>query len=332
MQLSEVIKAYEASCRANNLTVSTMRSKTLVHRRLLAATGNIESRNIRPQHLDALWRSVEHLSPASKNITRAHLKVLFEWMRARQYLGPSDPLQGTRRLRSPRRNYIIIPQEEFSTFISGARNPRARIVLAIGLYLFPRVGEIESFRWQDDLGETMYVWRQKTQTEDHLPICAELREELDRWKWDYGVALGARPQPFWHIVPGVESGRFVKGGGRSRDLWIPERRGPLRHTIQQELIRGGYYQEREGGHTLRRSGATALYVHLSQSGHDQAVRACQWMLGHSSMSHTETYLDIGYDRKALRSMLGGKPMFGDKKEDAHVLSLHGGGSEAGDRM
>ena len=58
--------------------------------------------------------------------------------------------------------------------------------------------------------------------------------------------------------------------------------------IARGLREAGYYIPYEGGHTLRRSGATALYNQLTHVGHDRAIRICQAMLGHSSVSRSHS--------------------------------------------
>jgi integrase len=87
------------------------------------------------------------------------------------------------------------------------------------------------------------------------------------------------------------------------------------------LLKAGYDLDKgEGGHTLRRSGATALYNELSERGHDRAIRMCQAMLGHASIQTTEVYLALNLDRKARNDLLAGKRMF-SVGGPAKVLSL-----------
>ena len=75
------------------------------------------------------------------------------------------------------------------------------------------------------------------------------------------------------------------------------------------LDRAGYPIAKEGGHTLRRSGARAYYDELCEDGYDGALRRVQSMLDHSTTIVTEGYLGLGLDKEARNKALKGQPMF-----------------------
>ena len=142
--------------------------------------------------------------------------------------------------------------------------------------------------------------------------------------------------PEWYVVPGTTPPRGLSTKGakgftahRPR-FYLPTKRADLSKIIKQGLIEDGYYVPFEGGHTLRRSGATALYDQLTFMGHDRAIRICQAMLGHSSVQTTEIYLRLDLDRKVRNDLLAGKPMFPDRGEGTVVpLVTDSGGSMDG---
>lgn len=71
----------------------------------------------------------------------------------------------------------------------------------------------------------------------------------------------------------------------------------------------------EGVHTLRRSGARALYDRLVSEGYDGAMRTVQSMLHHSSIQTTEHYLGIHLDKKRRDDVVRGKHLFPTSTEN-----------------
>lgn len=335
MVLSEAVIAYVADRKAKGFSPGTVANNQRVLRHLLAAVGNIDTKSLRPQHIDAFWVRVGHWAPGTLNVARADLTGFFKWAQMRGYMRRDiDLMGGTRAFRIPDRNRIIIPQGEFQSLIEGASDSRARVMLATGLYLFTRISETAGLRWQDlDLDASrIEVYRQKTGKLDTLPICAELDHELRRWKLEYAALVGSPPAPGWYIIPGREHG--FRSTHRPRPFGydkeqmqplVPTVKPNLTRLVKEELIRAGYYQDREGGHTLRRSGAIALYDQLSSVGHDRAIRVCQAMLGHASIKTTEVYLRLDLDRKVRNDLLAGKPMFPTRQEASVVEFKQGSG-------
>ena len=335
MNLSDAITAFLADRRARGLSRESLRNEKQCLELLLADVGNIQVHRLRPQHLDTFWANRTTWSAGTMNRGRAHLSTFFKWCRARGHMPRDlDPMEGTKKIRVTPRDRAIIPQGEFQTLLSSIEDPRRRIAVAIGLYLFLRLSEISNLRWQDINLETstVQVYRSKTRTMDDLPICDELRKELLRWKRIYAIGLQQQPQPGWYVVPGVPSGvpRYgVKGTkgfikeSTGEIRWQPTTKASLNYAIRTALKDLGYYRPMEGGHTLRRSGAIALYNELSRVGHDRAIRICQAMLGHSSVQTTEIYLRLDLDRKVRNDLLAGKRMFGTEGE-ADVIDFQRG--------
>lgn len=322
LTLSDAINAFTADRRARGFAAITVSNQDRYLRYLLADVGNLLLRSLRPQHLDIYWANRAHLAPGTRNNARDALRIFFNWCRARGYMPRDlDPMEGTRKARVNQRPFIIIPQAEFSTLLADIDNPRPRAAVAIGLYAFTRIGETQRLRWQDDLGDNLMVTRTKTGTVDEVPICAELREELDRWKWHYGAEMGEPVKRGWFLVPGAIGGHYGPGRVRTAHTYVPTRPASLAKVMQGVLTRAGYYQPYEGGHTLRRSGATALYNQLSSVGHDRAIRIVQAMLGHANITTTEIYLHLNLDRKVRDDLLAGKPMFPETGDTATIIQF-----------
>ena len=76
-----------------------------------------------------------------------------------------------------------IPVERFPDLLDAAGSARDRMVVAIGLYTFMRGSEIQLLRVNsvDFRDGVIHMRRQKTNEDDSMPICLELREELVRW-------------------------------------------------------------------------------------------------------------------------------------------------------
>lgn len=335
MNLSDAIAAFIADRKARGIAHGTVRNEKYVLNLLLADVGNIQTKQLRHQHLDVFWSRRTTWGPGTMNRARYSLNAFFSWCRTRGYIPRDlDLLAGTKKLKVRPRDRVTIPQAEFETFLDNITNPRTRVVIALGLYMFLRISEIEMLRWQDirlDDG-VMDVFRTKTTTVDaNMPICTELDRELRRWKLAYAAQMGQPPLPGWYVVPGLpqigsgEAKKGHKGFVRSLALqYLPERRSNLGYLMRRTLQEAGYYQPLEGVHTLRRSGAIALYNQLSSVGHDRSIRICQAMLGHSSVQTTEIYLRLDLDKKARNDVLRGRSMF-PVKQQARVIRLAEGG-------
>lgn len=330
MRLSDAIVHYKADRLAKGYAKGTVANEQSVLKAFLRDTGDIQVSEISARHLDAFWVRHTDWMPGTFNRAKAYLSSFFKWAQIRGYMSRScDPLEGLKDRKVMPRDRIIIPVDEFDTVLEQAGNPRYRAMVALGLYLFVRVSEMRELKWQDldFAAKTVRVHREKTQTVDVLPMCEELEAELKRWRFAYGELAGQVPKPGWYVVPAMSPPRFAGKGPDGKFIKIAEpmllptrRLKNLSRCIKRALAHSGYDADREGGHTLRRSGATALYNELAHRGHDKAMRTCQAMLGHSTISTTETYLRLDLDRKARNDLLAGKRMFPPRR-GGDVVSL-----------
>lgn len=329
--LSEVIDQYIVQRRSSGLASNTVRNDARYLKMFLADIGNIQTRNLRPQHVDLFReRRFAQWGPGTKNLVSTILMTFFKWCQGRGHIPRSMELMPmTKRHVEEMRPRVIIPQDKWGSLLESCKVPYQRITVATGLYLFTRISETQNLRWQDYYeGDkpTIDVFRIKTKTLDTLPVCEEYAEELQRWRFAYAAEVGCQPEPGWFLIPGKtpRTGRATQGikGFSEFDSprLIPTKRSRLATVIQSALEANGYYKPLEGGHTLRRSGATALYNQLSSVGHDRAIRICQAMLGHKNILTTERYLRLDLDRKVRDDLLSGQPMF-PKRNVAPVIQL-----------
>lgn len=333
MLLSEAIERYGADRRAKGYSAGTVRSYTGNLKLFLADVGNIHVASLTPIHLDRFWSRHPEWSDGNFNKVRGILSAFFKWCQTRSYMPRSaDPMEGVRKRRIRKQDWLIIPATEWDAVLEAAEDPRDRAMVATGLYLFIRVSEMTNLRWGDvnfDRKEVS-VFRKKTGQQDALPLCEELEHELRLWRLAYSEIVGELPKPGWFLLPPYTASRFR---GRADGQPIFQEATTLQPTKQLQdatarikiVLNAAGYKELagEGGHTLRRSGATALYDELSERGHDKAIRLCQAMLGHASIQTTEIYLALDYERKARNDLLAGKPMFQSRPGGDVVALLDG---------
>lgn len=333
MLLSDAIDGYTSDRANKGFAPSTIRSNRRILKQFLADTGNVQVSALTHRHMDVFWARHQDWAPTTFNLARTILATFFKWCQVRGYMPKTtDLMEGTRARKVPQKDRLVIPSGEWPALLDSCNDPRDRAMLAIGLYLFTRISETVNLRWRDiDFqNHTITVYRNKTQTLDVLPMCEELEHELKVWRLEYGRIVGEVPKPGWTVVPPYEVGNWVGVAGKSGVLQRvsdPVLRVTAVQTggterIQLVMKRAGYdLKKGDGAHTLRRSGATALYNELSERGHDRAIRMCQAMLGHASVQTTEIYLALDLDRKARNDLLAGKPMFTGNGGRAQVVDL-----------
>lgn len=327
-RLGDLIDEYLHSRAARGMSSGTRRNDRRTLRRLLLEIGNIQVRSITDAHIDRFFATLirDGLDQSTMNTYLANLKVFFRWTRARGYMPRDyDPTAERRPYRLVPRARQRVPVDRFEQMLDSCEHPRDRIVVALGLYLFLRAGEITTLRWKDvdlDAGEVCVVIH-KTRQRDVMPICAELDAELRRWA-TWVTERHGPPDSDWYLAPVKERPRpAVLPDGRSR-FRVDEEPGviptlPYRQvhrTVQDALRAIGMDTRREdgssrfeGGHTLRRSGARALYDQLSERGHDRAIQQVRVMLHHASGTMTEKYLGVEVETKQRNDLIRGKRMY-----------------------
>lgn len=328
--LSDLIDEFEESLRSNSYSKNTIKNHVSSARHFLGHVGNIQSRSVTSRHVDRFFaeRQTHGLKPGTLNVTLHGLRSLFVFAERRGYIAAGqNPAVHRRPYRDVPRERQRVPASEFGRLLDAAEHPQERIVVALGLYLFLRQSEIKALRVGDvDLhhGEVM-VQVIKTKESDRMPISAELDAELRRWLTWYADHVDRPLKHTDRLAPAKARPVFVKGLSRADNLERARRvtlLDPTRpvsepeHIVQRALARYGLPVRDDSGrslfegvHTLRRSGARALFDQLKDDGYDYAIRTVQAMLHHKSITTTEAYLGVTADKKKRDEILKGKMMF-----------------------
>jgi integrase len=323
--LTESIDAYRASRVSQGVAKNTLRNNDRDLRRLLTVVGNIQMRDLGGRHMDAVFADAALTQgPASLNNLLASLSGFLQWCRMRGLMPrDSDPLGGRRPRKVPPRDRTRVHVSKFPALLDAAQHPRDRAVIALGLYLFLRGGEVASLRVRDlDLaaGEIRVVIH-KTADRDVMPVSAELDAEMRRWLVAYQDQAGPL-DPDWFLVPSKQPGWGRAANGQlvrdvSLDRVRPTR--PVRkiEDVAKRSLAGIGHPLRdtkgasmwEGMHTLRRSGARALFDEMTARGYDGALQQVKTWLHHADASMTERYLGLNVERAVRNDAVRGKPMF-----------------------
>jgi len=92
-------------------------------------------------------------------------------------------------------------------------------------------------------------------------------------------------------------------------------------VVKRAMRRIGHEPHGSGMHTLRRSGARALFDRLRHEGYDGALMRVSSMLGHADTKTTEIYLGLSIERQQRNELIAGKAMFPDMTESGTVVPL-----------
>lgn len=345
MRLSDAIDEYVRVRQNSGLGAGTVKVDQQALGVLLVTLGNIQCKSIDYRHGEQFREELVRrgYKAGTFNNYRGIAGRFFDWCVQRRYMtGTAQPKAGLGRAmvyhRAPRRR---IDPQDFPRLLecAGDTHPQDRIIVALGLYLFIRMSEIRAL----EVGRTyldrgiIEVYQPKTKKWDEMPICEELDGELRRWLKFYTedqMGKGNGPlRPEWPLVPArvsmkMENDGSGKCGGRpiipKYGQMNPERRlgGNGHHKVQNALLKFGWEDiHKEGGHTLRRSGARALFDDMVATGEvrDGVLREVMSMLHHSTVSMTEHYLGLSADVEKRNRRLIGKPMF--RKPAENVVSL-----------
>ena len=358
--LSDMIEEQIEVMRSQGRKPASISSALQTYGHFLNFCGNVQVRNITPKKIDEFFaQRARTEKPATLNLRLKFLRNLFKTAALHRYIN-HDPIGHRRPMRVRPTKKTRIPAKDFPRLLECATQPIYRAATAIGLYAFLRAGEVSNLRIEDvdlDAG-ILYVYRDKPDEFDEMPICAELDAELRRWLTHYAEEMAdtwGPLKPRWYLIPRLrqpspqplrdENGQPIRDkNGRWVMAWpnpryLPDTRVTHPHRYIQHVLEAAGYpirdedgvRSREGLHTLRRSGARALYDELrsGRSHHDDANRTVQAMLGHKNFTTTEIYLGLDIDRVKRNTLLAGKPMFPQPEAD-NVVQLRSANSGAGE--
>jgi integrase len=336
--LSDSIDAFMRHRTSQNYSKGTLKVDRQVLTKFLAVSGNIYCHQITHRHVE------RHFEEVSKTRQAASLKndhgVLVRFFKWARHTGrmpvESDPMFGRRQPKAIKRERNRLHVSRFTELLEAAeaRDPRDRALCALLLYTLGRDSEVTDLRIRDlDLGAGWLKVRiHKTGREDTLPVSAELDAEMRRWLRHY-QSISAPLQPWYRLVParGVfpvqdERGRILRHGS----IYRPEKKiggagrivNPILDSIGFPVLDESGKRCGEGSHTIRRSGARALFDDLVDGGYDHSLRIVQSLLHHSSVTETERYIGITADRRSRDDIIRGKVMYSVDSEN--VIQLKAG--------
>jgi len=298
----------------------------------LRQVGNVQIRHLDARHGEVFQAYLmgRGYKPNTVNSHLTTLSAFTKWLRSRRYLaGGSDPTANTRAIKVMQEPRTRVDPKDFGMFLNTCSTPHERIVVALGLYLFVRASEITAIRVKDvDLDAKEILIRvMKSQLVDPMPICQELDGELRRWLTWYGTDIQAPLEGEFFLVPQrrrrpLGNDGSGPGGGfltvRDHHNCVPTGQLQRAHRYVQkpllafgvELRDGEGKSTMEGVHTLRRSGARALFDGMvDQGSYDGVLRYVSAMLHHKSTMMTEKYLGLDVDVKKRNDLIRGRLMF-----------------------
>lgn len=336
LNLSDAIEDYERYRRSQDYSKATIANHRTTLKRFLAVNGNIWCHAINDRHVTAFFEELgKTKQPHSQRNDHTALNLFFDYLRHKNYMGQDvDPMWGRRKPAKlvKEKNRVHVSQFPALLDAAEARCARDRAAMALLLYTLKRDKELTDLRiWDLDLpAGYLKVRIHKTRQEDRIPISAELDRELRKWLTIYTEEVGEL-RPHYYLVPsrdtqGVPDADGVFRSVAQRNLCPERRMATYGRTSKEALMKIGFpvvdAQGKplyEGSHTIRRSGARALYDSLVEDGYDRALRIVQAMLGHKSLEETERYVGITADKRTRDDLIRGRVMFplGDNVTQLH---------------
>lgn len=334
--LSDAVDDYLRFRRSQDYSKNTLRVDQSCLKALLANTGNVGMWQITDKTVE---RHFERLSvtrtPSSLRNDHKVLAKFFEWARKTSRMrADQDPMFGRRKPKEVQRERNRVHVSQFPALLdaAGKREPRDRALVAVLLYTLMRDSEVSDLRIKDVDLNAGYITARifKSGLEDRIPICEELDAELRRWLTHYSAQVNLEPM---HSLIPPRVNKPIIGENRRyighESLYNPTRRisqtgrlvKPALEAIGIPLVDDSGKSLSEGSHTVRRSGARALFDELVAGGYDGALRIVQSMLHHSSSTQSEKYLGISADRRTRDEVLKGRRMYGSTADNVVQLRV-----------
>lgn len=325
--LSDAVSDYLVLRGSQDFSRNTLANERGVLKRFLAVNGNIWVHHITTNHATRYFEEAgKTRAPRSLQLDHTVLCQFFDWARKTKRLPlDMDPMIGRRRPKTRHKERDRIHVSKFSHLldVAEAQDPRNRAVIAVLLYTLIRDQEAADLRIGDvdlDAGY-IHVRITKSHTEDLMPICSEFDTELRRWLTTYAAESRRSLQPNDYLLPRRQSAGLVKDDGGlivGHEMFYDPSRPIARvgrvardvlHDFGWDMKDHRGKSKMEGAHTIRRSGARALFDQLVKDSYDHSLRIVQSLLHHSSVSVTEHYIGVTADRRSRDEILRGKQMF-----------------------
>ena len=239
-------------------------------------------------------------------------------------LDAEDILDGYKSRKATRRPKYYIPSTDFprALDIAGARDPRERAVIAFLLGTLARDSEAKmtTLKHLDLKGGGVELYREKRGRWTVTGINPDLADEMELWgnlyaaEMDYPNFEALRAaHPDWQLLPPRTSWNMGSA-------LIPTKAPTTLPRVVKRVLTGLGVTETEhssstqhvgeGVHTIRRSGARALYEHLLLVvNHESALSMVQAMLDHENPMITMTYIGVDWHKDQLNNWLRTNRMY-----------------------
>lgn len=326
LRLGDAVGEYVAFI-GTTLKPSTVENKVLALRKMTRVVGGQSwTHEVSPQDISKVW----NLATTTRNqnsliVDHQAIKHFFIWCTTMGYWIGANPIGHIKAPKPVKRNHRYVAAEKFPALITSCVSPRDRLYVANGLYSLCRKVELYTWTWADidrDAGEIM-ITRHKTGEDDVLAIGQEMEYELDYYEdWYRWITDTPKFQPLnpgWYVTPKFTRPFFtasglVKGNIRPTELMGRQDGGLIVQKALKSIdfpLRNATtgLSTREGAHTLRRSGARAMYDALVAAEDVQALRKVQLQLGHKHQWQTLDYIGADPDKKARNDTLRGQVMY-----------------------
>lgn len=257
---------------------------------------------------------------SSMGTTHSRLAVFFKWcVETGRISAQQNPMMSRRAPKVVKKERLRVDMSKFPHMLdlAGESDARDRALIALGLFTLLRDRDMSALRIHDvDLAAgRIHVYVAKSRIEDSLVIPPVLDRELRRWFVHYQEAMGQPLQGDWFLLPFLmrdtkrgAAGHFESTGvsGYDPHKWMGVSGRFVRAILEQvgiPLRDEGGKPTQEGTHTLRRSGARALYDVLVTDGRADALRIVQTALHHVSILQTQHYIGLNPDRETRDAIM-----------------------------
>lgn len=323
MLMGDAVEEY-LTLRKAKVAKTTFANDSSSVRRLLAHVGNIQTRNLKPRHMESYFygpdAAAAKLAANSWNVELVRVRNFVRFCEGRKYI-TSDPMMNIDRRRQHRREFQRLSASQLLSLLEAANHPRDRAVVALAINTAMRASEVINLRIGDLNLDSGYlrVWVSKSRVEDMRPITSDLDQEMRRWLTYYTNEHG-RLQPEWYLVPAREAPLYGRDGMR---LKPNVRLGQAERVVTRALSKLELPTHREGVHTIRRSVARLYFETLRAEGYDGALQATKALLNHQSAEMTERYLGLTMERQKRDLSLRGRPFLTAMVDSSNVVPLRG---------
>jgi integrase len=338
ISIADTIPLWQQHLQSQHGDTDTVRHRLVYLRRFerVCSTGRkpLMVCDIHAGHLADVFNSYGDRQFASKNNLLVALRAYLRWCVRRHFIDRDDADDAI----SDRKRVAYQPAPKYrmpehllpkALEVAGNSHPQRRAVVAMTLSTLARESELSPLRLSDlDLEErTVQLYRRKTKRYSTDRFDPYWFGELTAWLEWYAADQGyASPQeminahPDWYLIP-----RMTAHGGNCAnaykkihpDLQYKRMEYVVKYVLDELGIEtpcgngDSVKNLREGMHMFRRSGARAMFKHLSNGhGRHQALLMVKAKLDHKSLEQTITYIGADDDRDELNEYLLEDTMYG----------------------